>query len=395
MTGRRLLSGPLVLLVSLVACSVRLPDEIVREVRGDTVSVTIPAGYDTAAIRVDSVEVLWQNPALDRPHTMALAGRRLVIGDQTQVHILDLTDLTVVSTGRRGQGPGEFRRVRGLAADADRIVVFDDFNSRLSVLDPSGSFLSMRPIEWPPSFRNVRPTGPPYRLHGEGFLTLSDGPASLDEAPLTGLVWQPIALGEPEVLRTWSGVPFVEARGYWAPAEAFPPQVLVTASRDGRVAEGDGLQYCVRVTDLAGPEVLNVCRSRPRAPITRGVRRVPDGLDLPPEWAAAIRELAGIQSFAEYFPSFDRLLFAETGELWVRALGEDAPDVHPFVAEEVLDLWPPYRRWESLEPDGSPGTRVLLPRRFDPEVFDGQAAYGLLELNTGELVVARTRWDAF
>jgi len=161
------------------------------------------------------------------------------------------------------------------------------------------------------------------------------------------------------------------------------------------LAEADGLQYCVRITDLAGPEVLEVCRARPRTPVTSGVRNVPDGLDLPPEWVAGIRDLAAIQSFADYFPSLDRLLFAETGELWVRALGADAPDVHPYVSEELLELWPPYRRWESLRSDGSPGATVLLPRSFDVQLFDGRTAYGFLELGSGELVVARARWDAF
>lgn len=88
-------------------------------------------------------------------------GRIYVFESQAQeIRVFDSTGVFVRTIGREGAGPGEFRQGIGLAwAPAGNLWAVDPGNSRISVFDTAGTYLSMRRImggyvrtPWPGGF---------------------------------------------------------------------------------------------------------------------------------------------------------------------------------------------------------------------------------------------------
>jgi hypothetical protein len=139
--------------------------------------------------------------------------------------------------------------------------------------------------------------------------------------------------------------------------------------------------------------MLRVCRDRPRVPLGGGVRGASiAGLDIDPRFVESYARAVEDQELGDAYPSYDRLAFGEDGRLWVRTVGGDAPDVHPTLLGVTPDVPPWPRRWEAYGIDGRPAGAVVLPPDFDPRIFTETAAYGFLELPTGEVAVGRAGW---
>ncbi len=387
-------SAALLLGLALFACSGEGrssdPRTISRQQMGDTTLVTIPRGLDTTAVVVDSVRILWQDPALERPRALAIADDQVVIGDPTKLHFLTRDGAYRAGAGRPGEGPEDFGSVLSVGVAGDTVAALDSRNHRIALLDTGAVFRNS--VRYAPSDGFVNPrSGAALRFYDGGVLLLMTENVHLDRSTKAGLAWLPLSGGPSRILRTWDDIRWMDAEGVLVPDRVFGPRAHVAVSADGRIAWGDGLDYCVELSNLKAPSVLRVCRERPRSPLTSGARDVSvSGLELLPEVGAAIAR----QAMPESFPSFDRLLFAEDGRLWVRALGAEGPDAHPSLVRWKEDALPSLRRWEALDPTGAPAGAVLLPDAFDPMVFDGEAAFGFLELVTGELVLAVAEWGA-
>lgn len=66
----------------------------------------------------------------------------VVVSDRHRVHILDRNGSPLRVIGRSGEGPGEFRNIRGICeAVGDTLVVFDGNLRRISVFDAEGRFV--------------------------------------------------------------------------------------------------------------------------------------------------------------------------------------------------------------------------------------------------------------
>jgi hypothetical protein len=92
---------------------------------------------------------------------------------------------------------------------------------------------------------------------------------------------------------------------------------------------------------------------------------------------------------SDRLPSYDNIVFGEDGRLWIRALGADAPDVHPALYAFTDVELSSHRRWEALDADGHPAGAVLLPRSFNPALFGTDEVWGFRTLETREVVLAR------
>lgn len=389
--------GQCVLLVFLAAqsgCGGGESEFAIRESRsGDTTFVTIAAGLDTVALQVDSVEVLWRDERLGRPNTMASVDGHLVVGDRDRIHLLTADGGYMGTFGQAGQGPTEFGRVAAVGGLDAQIVALDSRNIRYATIDLSGTFGATHTVVWPVPYVNPRQPADALRFWGGGALRVADENVHLERPTRSALIWESLLGDSSKVLQEWDDVRWIDAGSLLAPDSVYPGRAIVALAPDGRVAFGDGIEYCVSIQHLGQPEVLRVCRDRDRARVGPGVRRASvDGVDVPPRIRTGITDAIRAQQVGEFIPSYDRLVFAEEGRLWIRALGRDAADVHPSLAYWVPEALPSFRRWEAIGPDGHPSGAVLLPAPFDPRIFEGNRAIGFFETENGEVVVARATW---
>lgn len=360
---------------------------------GDTTFVVIPSGFDTAAIRIERADVLWKDDRLADPSSVALADGRIVIADQASLHFLDRSGTYLGTSGGAGQGPGELRQVSAVGRVADKIVALDSRNMRYALLDTLGGIVGTRRVTWPYPYVNPKGTGAALRPWQDGVLRIAEENVHLDRATRVGLIWDGLDSDSTVILRTWDDVTWTDLGAMTVPADAYPARAVLAIGNGGRIAWSDGLDYCVSIESLEGPGVLRVCRERPRTPVGPGARHASvDEVAVPPTLRDGLRAAVREQRLGDYIPSLDEMIFSEEGLLWIRALGNDAPDVHPLLRHWLSEPAPVYRRWEALDRRGHPAGTLLLPSAFDPRVFLAGEALGLLTLDSGEIAVARVTW---
>ena len=368
---------------------------------GDTTVVT---NYgEPARLRSDSIRVVWQSWKLGFPSkTLLVLGDRLIVGDQQRIHILSLEGEFLRTVGREGHGPREFEFVVSLARfGTDTLAVHDDENLRISFFTPDGDFLGLVP------YAPLLPYGNPvngYLLRlsvRQGLVGLRGGVVSLWRERLnwtrptrTALVWHDLQADTAAVLESsWKGERWFRAGpGYAATVQLFEPQVIAALAPDGRFAVGNGIEYCITVHVVMQGGFRRICRDRTPAPVGAGIRN-PDLRWLMPRFRREAAILVKEQEVSKYLPHFDRMLFDEEGRLWVRTLGEELSNVHPYLLEDVYllegapEFRPPFRTWDVFDELGRLLTTIQIPSNFDPHVIQSGRMYGFVELPTGEVAV--------
>jgi hypothetical protein len=166
----------------------------------------------------------------------------------------------LLSAGRQGDGPGEFRHLGWVGRLAgDTLAAWDDVQGRLSVFDPRGRFVrAFTPRELPGVFP---------RLHGafaDGSLVVATG-VDLARLPAAGQVWRDTAA----YVRVGPAGEKLDELGRFPGTEQFaalPPggrgaftidtrpfaRRTVTAVRGERLYVGTGDEYEVAVHDASG-----------------------------------------------------------------------------------------------------------------------------------------------
>jgi hypothetical protein len=89
-----------------------------------------------------------------------------------------------------------------------------------------------------------------------------------------------------------------------------------------------------------------------------------------------------------FLPHFDRLLFSESGDLWVNLYHEEFAHVHRLFYS-LNDWHPTAYEWEVFDREAVLVRHVTLPGAFDLRVIGEGEGFGFLTLNTGEIVVGR------
>lgn len=373
------------------------PVEVRRELAGDTVVLTAVGTPDT--VRVESVAVLWRSDALEQPTAMARvttsAGERLLVGDRTRVHILTLdadTLVGVTTVGREGDGPGEFRGVGAVGAIApDTLFVWDLSGMRLSLLGPDGRLLDTRQLaatgEYRPRFREMT-----LRVDGGDLLDVTSSLLAVGERNRVALVRRAVSGDSAVVVAEWPGAQWQAIgsgqRAMMASTHMFGSGMEVAVGPGGRVARGVGFDYCVtvfRVGDGSPPRRL--CRDRERTPIGSGLE-APDWSRIgDPSQREMIRTLHDAMELGDRLPSYDRLLWSEGGVLWVRTMGPELADVHPYLMAVGVDEGPAHRAWDVFDPEEGTVRTVVVPAALRPLVIDGGTIFGAYELPSGEVAV--------
>ena len=365
--------GTLLSLILFGCLDEQADDSTREEVRGDTTFITIPPGVDTAAVFVERVETIWQDDRLGRPTAIVLSEERLAVADQDRLHLLTTGGDYLGTVGARGSGPEEFGTIAGIGAVDDTIVIFDSRNSRLAVLDFDGRFLEARRIQPFASFPRARRDAQ-LRFWNGGMLQVADEIVHFDRPTRSALVWRSMVDDSTYVMGAWDDLQWVHVgnvsigRGsapFIGAASAFPPRALIAVSDDGRYALGDGLEYCLSLHRLGGPEVVEICRERPRVAVSDAMLRAPVSRSARPS-----------------VPSYRRW------EAWARTRHTSIPRCRSRSARPSV----PDTGGGRPGPEGLTAGAILLPSDFDPQLFRGDQAFGFLELESGELVVALASW---
>jgi hypothetical protein len=196
------------------------------------------------------------------------------------------------------------------------------------------------------------------------------------------LLWHDLEADTAAVLETW------EYGSGSDPMDAlFGERVKHTIASDGRVAAGDPADYCIRLSHAFEEGVRMGCRERSRVPVAAGFNAL-SGLDQMGEGGLA--NLAGQLEAnpVDLLPHFDRLLFSESGDLWVNLYHEDFAHVHRL-AYSLFDWQPTTYEWEVLDRDAVLIRHVTVPGTFDLRVILDGEGFGFFTLDTGEVVVGR------
>lgn len=389
----------LAVIALLAACtpSGDVPETVTRERIGDTTFVSIRAEYEAAEIQVDSVEIIWTSDSLARPNSMIRVGNMLIIGDSPHLHMLTDDGSYLRSVGRAGEGPKEFGMVSALGSLGDSIIVLDARNLRQEIVTLDGEVVGTHRLNWPDDYVNILREPDELRFLDGGVLRFASQNVRIDEPTRLALIWESLMTDSSAVRREWDDGVWFEVGGVIAYRETFPARAVVAVGRMGRIAQGNGLEYCFTLGELDASAVTKVCRRRERQAVGSGIRgasvtEIPNLDELRPQFRDALTDIFREQEVNEFHPSFTRLTFGTTGDLWVRTTGPEIPDIHAAILFRLPDRQLSHRRWESYAPDGTPRGGVLLPRLFTPHVFGDSEAWGFFELETGEIAVAGVTW---
>lgn len=390
---RRYLLGA-AMLMSACAGDHEAAELMVREeIRGDT-AVVISAG-DPPLFMASAVEVTWQSHELGNPQSMARAGEHLVVGDGYRVHVLDSEGAHEHSFGTRGEGPGELQSSSSVGGfGEDTIAVFDARLHRVSLYSPDGRFFDSRRATPELPFVNPSRAGPPLVRHGPGVLWMATENIRPGEPTRAAVIWHDLDADSTTVLEVWDDLVFEELTGgVFGPRDLFPPRAILAVGNDGRIAEGDGIDYCLRIRRIGDPEREMWCRETPRIPVGAGIRSPDLELLAGEPQAELVESMVGEQDPGEFLPHFDRIRFSESGEVWVRTYDEDLADIHPAIAGRRPDLAPQHRQWDVFDSDGALVKRVSLPYSFDPRVMFDDRTFGFWPLETGEITIGRAELE--
>lgn len=204
----------------------------------------------------------------------------------------------------------------------------------------------------------------------------------------TALVWHDLEADTVRIIGSWDDIQWRElGSGFVGQEELFPARVSLAISRTGRIAQGNTLDYCITLWGQHDTP-RRVCRDWRRAPVGDAIRS-PDPELVPDGQREVLQAQWRVQKVGDQLPSFDRIRFGEDERLWVRTLGNEMSDVHPFILGRRPELGPRYRSWDVFSAEGRLERTVWLPSLFDPRVMMREELYGFYELPSGEIVIGR------
>jgi hypothetical protein len=149
------------------------------------------------------------------------------------------------------------------------------------------------------------------------------------------------------------------------------------------------VEYCVWVLDH---RTRRFCRDWTRVPVGDAIKQpdyaaVAEEAGVPLEVLGPVRQVLDQVEVGDLRYSLSSLNFDSDNRLWVQAVDSLTADVHPILIRWTPDRRPAYRHWDVFDTDGRLQYELFLPSRFTPWDARGNAVYGFLELETGELVV--------
>jgi hypothetical protein len=294
-------------------------------------------------------------------------GSILVVNRGTsEVMMLDSSGALVRSFGGVGDGPGEYRRIAGVApAGPDGLFIFDSALSRVTLVSTEGRVIATHRL--PPPDRDE--PSPVYRLAGvfgdDGLVLIPDAyPAFSRDTGIyevTGRILL-FSLGE-QALRAFGPPMRLEMVGDGRLVTRRPlGNMTVAAVHDDRLYVGEPAHSLITGYDSDGAAVGEVRPMSPGRRVTSSmVDSVVDSYSRTAHEPRAVRRWYRQWDFPDSMPAFSRLLFDDGGNLWVQEyqFGDPAP-----------------LRWSVFDPAGAWLAAVETPSRFTLHGVRGDAVYG-------------------
>lgn len=384
---RRLLLPAVVLALACTTAGEAAKVEASSTNTGDTLTVTISAPESLPALLVtlDSAQVLWTPQELGRPNGMAVGpDGRITVSDRQHLFAMQPGSDTTEVVSREGAGPGEYRSVSGLLAEADgSVLVLDSRQRRMIRLDPHGV---------PDSTWST--TADPAQLaflalmHGQPVVATDRGIIHLGEPPDTLYLRNAADSAGPVLgeltLYVWARI----SNGMLAPRDAYPSLPRLAGSATAGFAFSDGLQYDIRWwRPGTSPAWLHL--SRAWTPPPQSIDREPSGdlLAQLPDSGEMVQNVVNSALKGDHKYSLEELALMPEGTLWVRPV--DSSYIYdPTYYAQLSELRQPTLLWEVFGSDGKLRAQVRLSSMFTPKTTHDCQLYGFIEDSDGAYSVA-------
>ncbi|WP_337171006.1 hypothetical protein [Gemmatimonas aurantiaca] len=348
----------------------------------ETVRSTIPTWtLDTLAVTdIDA-------PADNSPHPIAhlggmarLSDGRFVIMDvgASEVRIVDVARQVTSITGRRGDGPGEFRFARDVGVcTGDSIAVFQA--GRLSLLDPKGAFA--RSVTVPPAAGTNETPIAIDRQDCMRSLWLRRSPLPLDSTGWLGqqheLLWRSGADTQP--VARYAGL-----TRYRTQVDGQPAMLSIPWSGSPAVAVHDGV---VALSTMGGSTVRffagtsaprDITWNLPSMHVTTADLQRYDStrtawIAEEPRYATSLVPSVSLPVTPTVKPPIATMLMAESGDIWVRAYptGTDGLDQAARSRGHT-------EQWHVMRPDTeAPIAAIAIPTAFRPKIVTADTVFGV------------------
>jgi hypothetical protein len=296
-------------------------------------------------------------------------------GGSGELRWFDSTGQHKLSIGRKGEGPLEFRSMRGLVqARGDTIAVFDPALRRITLVGADGTFSTTLTVQAVPAALHERPDLPLYRLIG--VLTGGEWVFAPESFRWTArkppqIVWDSL----PALVYDAAGA-YVSAVGtgggeYYATPE---DGVALPFGNEARFAAGGENLHVVHSAALEvltygrRGDVLAIARvTRPRQRVSRGdVKRLVDHYttlvshDVP---RSAIANRVAALPKPRFLPMAGRVFVDRIGRIWLQEY------VRPWVVGDAS--------WYVLDEEGRWLFSMRLPASFVPTDIGSDYALGV------------------
>lgn len=332
---------PILLLACLSACDAA-PDADAAPSAGQLVESRAPRWSAADGWRVDAEPDVTIGEADGAPEyaldgvvgAVRLANGHIVIANFNthDLRTYDADGRHLRTVGRRGDGPGEFRLVRGIGIVRDTVLVWDPFANRVSRFDATGAFAGSTSMD---IREMVLPN--PIGFLDDGSLLIRHDPNGEDEKRegeyATSVVYLRFSTGTGARVATLG--PYFGAEVFTATADRnrmsqfviFGRRSIVASARTGFYrAESDHFQATFFAPD--GTPVRTVRRPHTPARATaadvaaqreemeKGNREI---LRMSPDMATAQRRLRETIPHRSTLPALTRLRVDRRDNLWIRA----------------------------------------------------------------------------
>lgn len=304
----------------------------------------------------DTETVLYQvtGVAVLRDGRVAVANR----GDAT-IRLYDSSGEIVWSAGRQGDGPGEFRDLRGVLIRNGELWAYQSLPHPIHVFSMTGEYQRSVPT---PSWSGPWLMG----VLADGAVVATGRPTGSSESPVFSQV-SPLVIFRDGGLDTLAVLPANQTVNTSLGPEwqALGPTLAVAASED-HVYAGFGATWDIGVWDQSGELVRRVQRDWVPVQITSSQRQaygrsLTEQGEGDPRLEEAYRQLAEEMIYPSSFPAFDRIVPDGSGRLWVQR-----PQVEPPWSEAIdyNPVRPHPSHWDLFDPDGAWLGTLTVPARF-------------------------------
>lgn len=320
-------------------------------------------------------------------------GHIVVVDRQLMVlRVFDAEGRFVREIGSAGEAPGEFGRgmVDVFVGPGDTLIVPDVRNRRVQRFTLEGEYLDSSPIDVA-SYRALRFRWNPGTGTGVGQLRPIGERAAGDPRDELRPVLADGSMGPPLLTLPAGGL-----LGPGGSLRYFTPEPVWEVSDSLTVLYAINSAYRIQRYDRQGNLRRVITMPHENRPITeRDIRAFFVYLDqawlgngVPPSRLPQNRSRV---SFAEFFPAFYQFHLGPGGTLWVQPvrppgeLSDEELERYNFIEDFGAS------DWDVFDPDGRFLGEVLMPPRFQPRTFAGDAIYGVARDDMDVQYVVRLR----